>query len=121
MSYSPYHISNPPQSQAFNPWNRTLLYAAPTPGNFSQTPTPPMCSPPASQIFDGHFNTPRDLHLDQIGYIPFAAWDKEGIHYLLEWKVTLNTKVVARVSEPNLVIAPSIFWQKTLKKKVEGV
>lgn len=76
-----------------------------------------MCSPPASQIFDGDLNTPRDPHPDQIGYIPFAAWDKEGIHYLLEWKVTLNTKVVARVSEPNLVIAPSIFWQKTLKKK----
>lgn len=118
---SPRHVGNPPQFQAFDPWDRTPLYAAPTPGNFGRTPTPPACSPPASQIFDEHLNTPRDPHPDQVGYIPFAAWDKEGIHYLVEWKVTLNTKVVARVTEPNLVIAPSIFWQKTLKKKVEGV
>lgn len=30
----------------------------PTPGNFSQTPKPPVCSPPANQIFDVHLNTP---------------------------------------------------------------
>jgi hypothetical protein len=66
-------------------------------------------------------DTARQPHLDQVGYIPFAAWDTEGIHYLMEWKVTLNTKPVAKITKLNLVIAPSIFWQNTIKKKVKGV
>ena len=32
-----------------------------TPDNFGQTPTSPVCSPPANQIFDEHLNTP-ELH-----------------------------------------------------------
>lgn len=121
MSCSPRYDDDPPQSQPLDPWDRPSLYAAPTPGYFGRTPTPPVCSPPASQIFDEHVNTPRDPQPDQVGYIPFSLWDKEGIYYLAEWKVTLNTKPVATVTEPNLIISPSIFWQKTLKKKVDGV
>ena len=56
MSYSPRHAGNPPQPQAFDPWDRTPLYA---PDNFGQTPTSPVCSPPANQIFDEHLNSPE--------------------------------------------------------------
>lgn len=109
MSYSPHHPDDPSQSQPLDSWDRTPLYAAPTPGNFGRTPTPPVCSPSSSQIPDGSPNSPpRELQPDQF-------------HYLIEWKVTLNNRVTTRVTEPDLVIAPSVYWQQILKEKVESV
>lgn len=45
------------------------------------------------------------------------------IYYLINQKVTLNnsTRLVTRVTELDLVLVPSVYWQKFLKKKVEDV
>ncbi|KAH8901578.1 hypothetical protein GQ53DRAFT_800935 [Thozetella sp. PMI_491] len=57
-----------------------------------------------------------------------AEWDERKtydehqpicIHYSIEWKLTVNGKVVSTDSEPILVLAPSDFWEKTLRNKLD--
>ncbi|CAI0655159.1 unnamed protein product, partial [Colletotrichum noveboracense] len=43
------------------------------------------------------------------------------IHYCLEWKLTANYRAVSKDSEPNLVLAPSDFWDLTLRSKLHNV
>ncbi|KAH0419846.1 hypothetical protein CcaCcLH18_14268 [Colletotrichum camelliae] len=43
------------------------------------------------------------------------------IHYCLEWKLTANNRAVSKDSEPNLVLAPSDFWDLTLRSKLHNV
>ena len=57
----------------------TPLYA-PNPGNFSQTPTPSVWSPPASQIFNVPNNPQRELHPDKLGFIPSTMWNREHVY-----------------------------------------
>lgn len=109
MSFSPRYPDDHSQLQPLYSWERTPLYTAPTPGNFGRTPTPPVCSPSTSQIADESPNTPpRESQAGQF-------------HYLIDWKVKLNHRPAVRITEPDLVIAPSAYWQETLKKKVQDV
>ncbi|KFY47126.1 hypothetical protein V494_00147 [Pseudogymnoascus sp. VKM F-4513 (FW-928)] len=60
------------------------------------------------------------LHIDE--------WDDENtydevppncIHYSIEWKVTLNGKLISKDTEQNLVLAPIFYWAQFLKPKLE--
>jgi hypothetical protein len=60
------------------------------------------------------------LHIDD--------WDEEKtydedipscIHYSIEWKVTLNNKLISKDTELNLVLAPSFYWPLFLRPKLE--
>ena len=51
-------------------------------------------------------------------FVPFADWDPGQsyndqppfcIHYVMEWKLTLNKRVVAKQTEDDLILAPSEF------------
>ncbi|KAF3031308.1 hypothetical protein E8E12_000474 [Didymella heteroderae] len=41
------------------------------------------------------------------------------LHYSIEWKVTLNNKVLSRDTEPDLVLAPRFYWSLFLRDKLE--
>jgi hypothetical protein len=43
-----------------------------------------------------------------------------SIKNLIEWKVTLNNGVLARDTEQDLVLKPSLYWQQ-IKEKAEQV
>jgi hypothetical protein len=67
---------------------------------------------------------------DQLGFIQQADWEEERlynkqppgyIHSSIEWKVTLNNRVVAKDTEQDLVLAPSSYWQGVLKGKPDNI
>jgi hypothetical protein len=41
------------------------------------------------------------------------------IHYLIEWKVTLNNKLITKDTEQDLVLAPNFYWSPFLRPKLE--
>ncbi|CAN9211125.1 unnamed protein product [Alternaria alternata] len=41
------------------------------------------------------------------------------VHYSIEWKVTLNNKLLSRDTEPDLVLAPRFYWSLFLREKLE--
>lgn len=41
------------------------------------------------------------------------------IHYTIEWKVTLNGKLISKDTEQNLVLAPTFYWPQYLHPKLE--
>jgi hypothetical protein len=50
------------------------------------------------------------------------AYDEQPpvcIYYSIEWKLALNKRVVVSDTEQNLVLAPSAYWDKFLKPKLE--
>jgi len=107
------------QPQMIDPWEY-----APTPGNFGSTPAS-LYSP--SPVLYCATEQPQS---DQLDFLPFADWERGGeydekppkyVCYTIEWKVLLNRKAVGRVTEENLVVAPSEYWEDALKADVENM
>ena len=40
------------------------------------------------------------------------------LHYSIGWKVTLKGRALTRDTEPDVVLAPSCYWQRRLKAQV---
>ena len=43
------------------------------------------------------------------------------MHYIMEWKLTLNKRVIAKQTEDDLVLAPSDFWNEELSSKIADI
>ncbi|KAJ5009694.1 hypothetical protein K4K57_008395 [Colletotrichum sp. SAR 10_99] len=65
---------------------------------------------------------------DRLPLLQLSDWDEDGlyneqpptcVHYSIEWKLTANKKLVARDSEPDLVLAPNAYWTRTLRHKLD--
>jgi hypothetical protein len=65
---------------------------------------------------------------DKLQLLHIYKWDDENtydddppscIHYSIEWKVTLNGKLISKDTEQNLVLAPTFYWPQFLKPKLE--
>ncbi|CAI7587791.1 unnamed protein product [Penicillium manginii] len=114
-----YFAEDATQSPMIDPWEY-----APTPGNFGSTPATLYSPSPAP------YRATDQPQSDQLNFLPFAEWEKGGeydeerpkfVCYTIEWKVILNRKTVGRVTEENLVVAPSEYWEETLKADVEDM
>ncbi|KAF5861712.1 hypothetical protein ETB97_012663 [Aspergillus alliaceus] len=46
--------------------------------------------------------------------------DDEYLSYAIEWKVTLNNRVLAKDTKQDLVLTPSLYWQG-IKQKAERI
>lgn len=62
--------------------------------------------------------------------LQLVDWDKDKaydeqpptcIHYSIEWKLTVNSKQIAKQTEPNLVLAPNAYWTKFLQSKLKRI
>ncbi|GFG19953.1 hypothetical protein IFM5058_10396 [Aspergillus udagawae] len=115
---SPFNSRDALQSQPCGYWNATPQYA-PTPGDFGRSPASSIFSPPSPE---------HQPHSDKLELVQLSDWE-EGrsydedppihLHYSIEWKVTVNNRVVAKDTEPDLVLAPSAYWSEFLRKKLE--
>jgi hypothetical protein len=64
-------------------------------------------------------------------FVPYADWvpsqpygeqpPPSCIHYVLEWRLTVNKRVVAKQTEDDLVLAPSDFWNEVLSSKIADI
>jgi hypothetical protein len=107
-------------------WERTPSYC-PTPGDFGRERTSSVACPSPT---DGDRTSP--LHrpvLDRLGFLECTQVNPgvsdngdtpESIKYVIEWKVTLNNRVLAKDTEQDLVFQPSLYWQK-IKEKAERI
>ncbi|KAF4209650.1 hypothetical protein CNMCM5878_005036 [Aspergillus fumigatiaffinis] len=105
-------------------WERSPSYC-PTPGDFGRERT-------ASEYsFSPHGERSTPLPQSRPGRLRFldhvepddGATDDEHpsyIPYIIEWRVTLNNRVLAKDTEQDLDSAPSSYWQQ-IKQKAERV
>jgi hypothetical protein len=79
---------------------------------------------PSSQLSCGQ----QASQADKLGLVQLNNWDEEKtydedppscIHYSIEWKVTLNSKVITKDTEQDLVLAPASYWRLVLQPKLE--
>ncbi len=65
-----------------------------------------------------------------LSFVPYADWDPEQayndlppscVHYFIEWKLTVNRRIIAKQTENDLVVAPSDFWTEELSSKIADI
>ena len=113
------------QSRVIDPWDQDSQFA-PTPGDFGHTPATLYSLSPTPD------NTSRQTQPNYLGFLPLAEWEKWGennyyeeqeeprfIRYTIAWKLMINRTIEARETEQDLVVAPSEYWEKHLKQKIE--
>jgi hypothetical protein len=76
---------------------------------------------------EGPHREQQPLQPDKLALVQLNSWDQEKtydedppscIHYSIEWRVTLNSKVVSKDTEQDLVLAPASYWQLFLQPKL---
>jgi len=70
------------------------------------------------------------LRPEKLQFLQLAGWDKHNsydeeipscLHYTIEWKVTVNNRVISKDAEQDLVLAPTAFWHMYLRPKLENL
>ncbi|KAJ5117746.1 hypothetical protein N7448_011378 [Penicillium atrosanguineum] len=111
------------QTQMVDPWDGNSEYA-PTPGYFGRTPATLYSPSPAPDC------ATDQLQSDYLDFLPLVEWEEGGeydelppryVSYTIAWKLILNRKTVGKVTEEDLVIAPSDYWGKRLQANVENM
>ncbi|KAL2859967.1 uncharacterized protein BJX67DRAFT_368368 [Aspergillus lucknowensis] len=108
-------------SQAEEPWDDDSRYA-PTPGDFGRSTGYSLSPSP-------HRTLPQPPQ-DRLGFLPLAEWERGGeydqqppryVCYTVKWKLLLNNKPVGNVTEKDLVVAPSQYWEKYLQVELDNM
>jgi hypothetical protein len=67
-------------------------------------------------------------HAGKLELLNLDEWDENEtydedpptcLRYSIEWKVTLNSKLISKDTEPNLVLAPRFYWSLFLREKLD--
>ncbi|KAL2801614.1 hypothetical protein BJX63DRAFT_169250 [Aspergillus granulosus] len=67
---------------------------------------------------------------DRLGCLSLAEWERGGeydqqppryVCYTVNWKLLLNNKPVGNVTEKDLVVAPSQYWEKYLQADLDNM
>lgn len=67
-------------------------------------------------------------HAGRLELLNLDEWDENEIYdedpptclrYSIEWKVTLNNRLISKDTEPNLVLAPKFYWSLFLREKLD--
>ncbi|KAI9036193.1 uncharacterized protein KD926_002223 [Aspergillus affinis] len=95
-------------------WQQTPSYA-PTTGNFGFD-TLSFRNPSPVRISPEHSTPLPELLCRQVSLSHNADWDNEGILYIIEWKVTINNRVVSKDTEQDLELKPRFYWQAITEK-----
>lgn len=111
-------------------WDQSSQYA-PTPGFWGRgSATPSVISSVATDRHLGDDLPAFEPPLTKAGRLPlldFAEWSERNtydeqppscIHYSIEWKVTLNNRIVAKDTEQDLVLGPRNYWRLFLEPKL---
>lgn len=95
-------------------WQQTPSYA-PTPGNF-RFDTPSFRNPSPGRVSQDPSTPSPELLRAQVSLSHNADWDDESILYIIEWKVTINNRVVSKDTEQDLELKPRFYWQAITEK-----
>ena len=109
-------------------WEPTPSYA-PTPGDFRLERTPSIfCTSPTYTYGDPSSLSHRPAS-DRLGFLEDTELNRgrtdnddapKSINYLIEWKVTINNRILTKDTEQDLVFKPSAYWQQ-IKEKAEHI
>ena len=103
--------------------------SAPTPGYYGRTPAS-SCgfSPSPDYHSENDLQVPSQLQPETPRLLQLFEW-RDGmssdevpancIQYTIEWKVTVNKKVLSRDTEEDVALTPSAYWPVILKGKLE--
>jgi len=66
--------------------------------------------------------------LQKLQFLQLAEWNEHNsygedepscLHYSIEWKVSVNNRIISKDTEQDLVLVPSAYWHMLLKPKLE--
>ena len=128
MSDSPYYADSTSHPQKLESWEQDSPYSPPTPGYFrSPYTTRSNYSPSPSTFLDDQPGPASRPLPNAIPLLRESEWEEDKIydedppsyiHYFIEWRITVNNKVVVKDTEEDLVLAPGAYWQRFLEKKL---
>lgn len=130
MSNSPYYANYPSQPQELDLWEQDSQYVPTLGYTHSPYATRSDCSRSLSTPLDDEPSPASGLRPDFLPLLQEPEREKDKIydedhpsciHYFIEWRVTVNKKVIVKDTEEDLVLAPSAYWELILEKKLQTV
>jgi hypothetical protein len=85
---------------------------------------------PSPRANSAETSTHQPLRPEKLRFLRPEEWDEYNsydeevptcLHYSIEWKVSVNNKVISRDTEQDLVLAPIAYWHLYLKPKLDKV
>jgi hypothetical protein len=73
-------------------------------------------------------NEPSGCRSEKLATVQLEGWDENGaydedpprcLHYSIEWKVTLNGKIISKDTETNLVLSLAPYWRQFLQPRLQ--